>query len=271
MAKAATTIAAAPADIRRHFTELAAAARGLPEAMAAHFDDRFLVEQLAVGDLYSVEVAADGRTFVPLVSAARKIGLDNPILELGCTVPSGLDQGRERELGDHAARVCQALGLTLGVFHVEVMHTAQGFRLIEANPRLAGGGLPDTISAAVGHDMFGTLVDIHAGRPAPALPWNAPVAASHSLLAAATAATVREDLPDAWFDPFLARAHSGWVRLAAGDRVRAMQGNFDSFGMVRAVGADGTQAEELCTAVKGDVERELGIPLMPENTRKMFR
>ncbi|WP_028927618.1 ATP-grasp domain-containing protein [Pseudonocardia acaciae] len=269
--KAATSIADGPAAVRGHFAGAAEELRTMPVGMSGHFDGRYLVEELAVGDLYSVEVASDGRSFVPLVSAARKTGVDNPVLELGCSVPSGLGPAEEDELGAYAARVCRVLGLSLGVFHVEVMHTENGFRLIEANPRMAGGSLPETINAVSRRDIFGLLVDLFLGHPAPAGPLTLDAAASHSLLAAASARTIRPDLPPHWFDAYLARVHSGWVRVAGGDRVDVMRGNFDTFGVIRTVAADAERAQACCAAVKGDVERELGVPLLAENTRTLIR
>jgi len=76
---------------------------------------------------------------------------------------------------------------------------------------------------------------------------------------------VRSDLAPGWFDPYLARLHSGWERLEPGGRVNAMRGNFDRFGMIRAVGADPAAAHGFCASVKADIERHLHIPLLPEN------
>ncbi|MFJ4641546.1 acetyl-CoA carboxylase biotin carboxylase subunit family protein [Streptomyces hygroscopicus] len=262
--KGATTIAHEPAHVRAHFAGLAGNLDYLPAGMSAHFDERFIVEELAIGDLYSVEVASDGRSFVPLVSTIQKTGLHNPVLELGCTVPSGLDGAAERELGTYATQVCRTLGLTLGIFHVEMIRTARGFRLTEANPRMAGGALPETVNAVADQDMFAILIDLFLGQGAPLAPLRLNAAVSHSLLAAAETTTVRGDLAPGWFDPFLDRLHSGWVRLEPGSRVNVMRGNFDRFGMIRAVDADPVRAEESCAAVKADIERCLGIPLVPE-------
>lgn len=262
--KGATTIAHEPAQVRDHFTGLTGNLDRLPAGMSAHFDERFIVEELAIGDLYSVEVASDGRSFVPLVSTIQKTGLHNPVLELGCTVPATLDDTARRELGDYAAQVCRTLGLTLGIFHVEMIRTAQGFRLTEANPRMAGGALPETVNAVADQDMFAILVDLFLGRDVPLAPLRLSGAVSHSLLAAAETATVRDDLTPDWFDPFLDRLHSGWARLEPGSRVDAMRGNFDRFGMIRAVDTDPARAEETCSAVKADIERFLGISLVPE-------
>jgi biotin carboxylase len=262
--KGATTVAHEPAQVRAHFAGLTGSLAYLPAGMSAHFDERFIVEEFAIGDLYSVEVAADGRSFVPLVSTIQKTGLHDPVLELGCTVPSGLGDAAERAAGTYATQVCETLGLTLGVFHVEMIRTARGFRLTEANPRMAGGALPETVNAVAEQDMFAILIDLFLGHDAPRAPLWLSGAVSHSLLAAAATTTVRDDLPPGWLDPFLDRLHSGWGRLEPGSRVDAMRGNFDRFGMIRAVAAEPARAEATCAAVKADIEHLLGFPLAPE-------
>ena len=271
VAKAATTIAYSPADVHRHFEELAGELGALAEGIAAHVDERFIVEEFAIGDLCSVEVAADGLSFVPLVTTVQKTGRDNPVLELGATAPAGLGPAAEAELGDYAVRVCRALGLNLGIFHVEVMHTAAGFRLTEANPRIAGGSLPETVNAVADRDMFAILVDLFTGRPVPSEPLRLKAACSHSVLAAADDAMVRADLAPDWFDTFRDRVHSGYAGLKPGGPVRRMRGNFDRFGMFRVVQEDTAAAEAYSVAVKADMERVIGLPLAWEQTQRLAR
>ncbi|MYS21746.1 ATP-grasp domain-containing protein, partial [Streptomyces sp. DvalAA-14] len=235
--KAVTSIAAEPDDVRAHFSAAAADLAALAEGMAVQLDARYIVEELVGGDLYSVEVAASGGRYVPLVCVSRKVGRDNPVLELGCTVPSGLPAADEDELGTYASDVCRALGLDLGIFHVEVMHGPDGFRLIEVNPRLTGGSLPDTINAVADQDMFALLVDVFLGGRLPDGPLRLRAAASHSFLAAAAPARIPDALAPDWFAPHLARLHSGHSRIRPGDAVPPMRTNFDSFGMLRAVDA----------------------------------
>jgi biotin carboxylase len=268
--KGVTSIACTARDVEVHFSDLAVHLRSLPPGMAAHFDECFIVEQLAVGDLYSVEVAADGRNWMPLAATLQKTGAEDPVLELGCTTPCGLDSSLVRELMDYAVRVCRAVGLDLGIFHVEVMHTADGFRLTEVNPRMAGGALPETVNAVAGRNMFEILVDLYLGQPVPPGPLRLDGAASHSVLGAAAESTVRPDLPADWFAGFLDRLHSGWVRAEPGSRLLAMRGNFDRFGMIRAVAFDAQGAREACNAVKADIERALDVCLVPERTSRLI-
>ncbi|MER7625346.1 ATP-grasp domain-containing protein [Streptomyces sp. NPDC126503] len=265
--KAVTSIARDPSAVQAHFAAAAADRDGLAGGMARQLDERYLVEELVSGDLYSVEVAASGGRLVPLVCASRKVSVENPVLELGCTVPSGLPAADEAALGRYAVEVCRALGLDLGIFHVEVMHTPSGFRLIEVNPRLTGGSLPDTISSVAGVDVFALLVDLFLGGPLPEGPLPLRGSASHSFLAAPQRSTVPARLPDDWFAPFLARLHSGYARVGAGDVVPTMRTNFDSFGMLRALAPTPAEAEAACSAVKAGIEGLFGFPLLAERTR----
>ncbi|MFF7975724.1 ATP-grasp domain-containing protein [Streptomyces sp. NPDC007905] len=265
--KAVTSIARDPLAVSAHFAAAAADRDGLTEGMARRLDERYLVEELVSGDLYSLEVAASGGRLVPLVCASRKVSRENPVLELGCTVPSGLPATDEAALGRYAVEVCRALGFDLGIFHVEVMHTPSSFRLIEVNPWLTGGSLPDTISSVAGVDVFALLVDLFPGGPLPDGPLPVKGSASHSFLAAPQKSTVPALLPDAWFASFLARLHSGYARVGAGDVVPPMRTNFDSFGMLRAVAPTPAEAEAACSAVKADIEGFLGFPSLAERTR----
>ena len=58
-----------------------------------------------------------------------------------------------------------ALGLGWGPAHVELRLTATGPAVIEVNPRLAGGMIPDLVRSATGIDLIAATV-ANGGRPA---------------------------------------------------------------------------------------------------------
>jgi biotin carboxylase len=264
VAKSLTAIARTEADVRRYFDELGEASAALQGGLATHLDHRYLLEEYAAGRQYAVEVAANGGGTVALVASAQKKSARIDLLEMGYTVPSGLEPGVERELGAYAESVCTAMGLDLGIFHVEVILTDRGPRLVEVNPRIAGGGLPQTIGAVGDRDLFAVLVDIFAGDDDCPVPLTISNACSHSVLGAVSATTVGDDVPEDWLDEFADRIHSGWTRVGPGARVPAMRGNFDPIGLIRAIGLNSAEAEELCQAVKADVSARLGVALIEE-------
>jgi carnosine synthase len=59
--------------------------------------------------------------------------------ETGSNCPSILPREQQSELMDIGVQSVQALGLSLGVFHVELKYTSRGPRLIEVNCRMGGG------------------------------------------------------------------------------------------------------------------------------------
>lgn len=258
-----TTFAHSPQDIELHFEETQARLADLEHGFTVELDDRYIVEEVAVGPLYSVEVATDGATYTALTSARRKVGLDNPVLELGSTVPCGLPPAAERELGDYAVEVCRALGLDLGLFHVEVIGTADGFRLVEVNPRIAGGTVPEVIRAATGHSLFEVLVDLYEGEPLSPDPFPVDTAASHTFLAAAEDCVVRDDLPADWFEAFRPRLHSGSSSIGPGSRLLGMEGNTTTYGVIRVVAKDTARAEAACTELREEIADLLRFPMVP--------
>lgn len=269
--KAVTSIAPDPPAVRAHFAVAAAERDELTEGLARRSDERYLVEELVSGDLYSVEVAASEGRLVPLVCANGKVSRETPVRELGCTVPSGLPAADESAPCRCAVDVCRALGLDLGILHVEVMGTASGFRPIEVDPRLTGGSLPDTISSVAGVDVSALSVDLFLGGPLPAAPLPLRDSASHSFLDAPEESTVPARLPDDWSAPFPDRLHSGHMRAGAGDVVPPIRTDFDSFGMPRALAPTPAEAEAACSAVKADIQDLFGFPLLTERTRTPAR
>lgn len=261
--KLVTSIASDAQQVRRHFAEARTIRASLEPALAAEVDDRFIVEEMALGPMYSAEVATDGRLAVPLAVTRRRLGRDNPLLELGSTFPSGLTDAEEKELGEYCVRICAALGLDLGIFHVEVIHADQGFRLVEVNPRIGGGMVPDVIRAASDTNLFEILVDLYVGHPVPALPLSAKRAATNFFLGVTEPATVRATLPEGWFEEFRPRLESGHTSIRAGSRLRSMRGNLDRYGTIQVTAPDERRAEQDCAGLVAEMSAVLRLPFVP--------
>ena len=90
LGKALTTWAKTPDDIHRHFATLAQRREVLQTGLADELADAaFIIEEIARGPLHSLELAglASGAK-VPLILVRRKTGRDDPVLEMGSTVPA---------------------------------------------------------------------------------------------------------------------------------------------------------------------------------------
>lgn len=264
LGKALTTWANRPDDIHRHFATLGGRRELLQTGLSDELADAaFIIEEIARGPLHSLELAglASGAK-VPLILVRRKTGRDDPVLEMGSTVPAPLSAEDRRAAGDYAVAVAEALGLDIGIFHIELIMTDRGPRLVEVNPRIAGGAIPDLIRTATGVDPFELLVRVHAGE-SPVSDWLPETcAASHSFITMAEDCTVRADLAPDWFEAFRPRMASGGCDIRPGASYRRMDGNQDVLGVVRMVAPTIGEAAAACEALRAEIAETLGVKLV---------
>ncbi len=126
-------------------------------------DKSVIIEEYLVGDMVSLELAAANGNFYPLAVCDRARDKTDETLEIGSTMPSELASEKIKEINTYGIEVVKALGLNIGIFHLEIMLTAKGPILIEANPRLMGGGGPRLLSLALDKNIYEILIDIHVG------------------------------------------------------------------------------------------------------------
>jgi S-sulfo-L-cysteine synthase (3-phospho-L-serine-dependent) len=125
-------------------------------ALAAGFGRRVLVEAYLSGVEYSVETFDDR-----VVGVTRKhLGPEPYFVEIGHDFPA---PDPTAELEQAALAALRALRLGWGPAHVELRATATGPRLVEVNPRLAGGMIPRMVQAATGVDLIAATVARVAG------------------------------------------------------------------------------------------------------------
>ena len=129
--------------------------RGLPVPA------QVLVEPYASGPEYSVELFGD-----VVVAVVRKhLGPAPFFVEVGHDVPAALPPADETALIDTARAAVTALGLGFGAAHVEIRLSPDGPRLMEVNPRPAGGMIPELVRAATGVDLVAAQVAAVLGLP----------------------------------------------------------------------------------------------------------
>lgn len=129
--------------------------RGMP------VEPRVMVEERVRGPEYSVELL-DGQAYGV---TAKHLGEPPYFVETGHDFPAPVPRRVARRLTDVARRSAAALGLNRGPAHVELRLADAGPVLIEVNPRLAGGMIPELVKLATGHDLIVATVASAAGRP----------------------------------------------------------------------------------------------------------
>ena len=126
----------------------------------------FLIEQYIHGELISVEVACLGNKSEAFMTTSRKRSLLNDAFELGSGMPSGISEDLYKKVTKYAESVVDALGLDLGMAHVELIIQNGQPILVEINPRIMGGPL-EVIYRNVtgGENIYKYLLNIFAGQP----------------------------------------------------------------------------------------------------------
>lgn len=203
-------------------------------ALAAHV----LVESYLDGPEFSVEIL-DGEV---RAVTGKHLDQSRGFLETGHDVPAPIDEPSRALLADTALAALDALGLTWGAAHVELRLTDGGARVVEVNPRLAGGMIPQAVLAATGQDLIKELMALTAGLAPDRAEARADCAAIRFVIPAEDG--VVRAVPDAAEALRLPGVVSAAVTAQIG-RTVVREGTFlDRLGHVVAVGGSAREAAE---------------------------
>jgi hypothetical protein len=190
--------------------------------------------------------------------SGRYRGGSDEVVELGGFMPARLSRDTWRACEEYAVEVVRALGLDVGIFHLEIIVTADGPRLVEVNPRMMGGALPILYERFTGHSMQDHLMALHLGSPlpVPALPERR-VVSTHKLNAA-RAGVVADG---ARFDWLAEHApHVVYLDTELLQPGRACTAG-ETLGRFQLVHERHDLIDELAGTVLSRFEAEIGIPL----------
>lgn len=248
-------------DLVDYFATFSEAFRQQSDGLQESMEEVVLLEEFIEGPLYSVEVGhVNGRT-VPFMVTQRRQASDNRSLELGSTMPAAVEAEVWRELVDYATSVVVALGLERGIFHVEVITSPAGPRLVEVNPRLMGGTLPALYRHATGCDIYAFLVDVVLGLDVtPPGPNEVTPATSRYL------GSSRDDVASGSLDPAWVRAQPGLLELNVdvqpGAAVQRMTSSIDGLGDFYVAGESPTQSIARADQMVDEIATQLGVRLL---------
>jgi len=100
-----------------------------------------------------------------LLGITRKHVSSEPyFVETGHDFPASLCQRTRERVEDSLQRCLIACGMHWGPVHIEFRCRGEEFALMEVNPRLAGGFIPELVFAATGIDLIGATVALACGR-----------------------------------------------------------------------------------------------------------
>ena len=121
-----------------------------------------LVQQLVSGPEYSVETM--GTSVIGITS--KRLGPLPHFVEIGHDFPAPVSEREHEIILQTAHDALTALNLGPGPAHIELRLGAQGPKIIEVNPRLAGGFIPELVRLAYGIDLIAeTIRQVSGGTP----------------------------------------------------------------------------------------------------------
>jgi biotin carboxylase len=123
-----------------------------------------LVEECLVGFEVSVEVLAQAGSLRVLGVTDKVVGGGNRFVELGHTFPSVLPAPVRNELARTAVDAARAVDFDLGIAHVELKYTADSPKLVEINPRPAGGRITELMDRSLGVPTMELVVRQYLGE-----------------------------------------------------------------------------------------------------------
>lgn len=121
---------------------------------------RILVESVASGPEFSVETF--GLQVIGITQ--KQLGPLPTFVEIGHDFPAQLSPASKREIESIAKQSLVALGLGWGPAHIELRLTESGPQIIEVNPRLAGGFIPELVRLSCGIDLISETILLALGE-----------------------------------------------------------------------------------------------------------
>ncbi|MFJ3877705.1 ATP-grasp domain-containing protein [Streptomyces sp. NPDC090077] len=234
----------------------------LAEAADDAYAAGILVEEYLEGRFLSAEIGLVHGRFLRLAVSERSTWDRHEALETGTTIPAGISAEEHDRVMRFAEEVVSAVGLRLGIFHVEVMLGTDGTpRLIELNPRIMGSCLPNLFRLAGGGDIFELLVRIHLNEPIERGPTVFDRYATVRWFGAADRVPAPERVPDlGWAaEEYGDSLHALTVRFPEGDTLPPCRGNLGNFGEVQVVHPDRATSIRIAEEVVGGMADRLGI------------
>jgi biotin carboxylase len=150
-------------ELREHFLRLhAGRVNGRGQLSSGHV----LIESLLQGPEVSVETMTLSPADTRVIGITAKHLSPPPFfVETGHDFPAPLDGEEALAIQGTVLAALGAVGFNFGPAHTEVRLTASGPVVVEINPRLAGGMIPELVRYALGTDLLAALLDQLCGVP----------------------------------------------------------------------------------------------------------
>lgn len=127
-------------------------------------DAGVLVERFHKGPQFSVEAFSDSGAH-EILAITRKYSDPDSFVEVGHLIPADLPPQQADSIQAYVVQLLDALGISYGATHTEIVLTDHGPRVIETHARRAGDEIPYMVKDVTGVDIIDCLVRQTLGVP----------------------------------------------------------------------------------------------------------
>ncbi|MBI2508151.1 ATP-grasp domain-containing protein [Candidatus Woesearchaeota archaeon] len=142
------------AEHTKHLLKQKTNERGMP------VPQKVLVEEFLDGEEYSVETFGG-----KIIGITKKyVGSLPNFVEIGHDFPADIDRDKTKKINKTTLDALDAVGLDCGPGHVEVKFVFGEAKIVEINPRLAGGFIPKLVDYAFGVNLINETIKLTSGE-----------------------------------------------------------------------------------------------------------
>jgi biotin carboxylase len=222
-------------------------------------NNNYILEEYVTGSLHSAEVIVKDGEVRCFATTTRYRSQHNDLLEMGYSMPSGLEGHKLVKLEQYVRDVFKCLALDFGLYHVEILYGDEGPCLVEINGRMMGGVGPQVYQALSDRDAFELLLRVYLAEDVAVDPDALRGSATVVLIGAKHEGVVPENFMQEKLDALLHRYGISFctLKLTPGMQLPRFESNLSVLGHVIVHGADPHSS-----ALKGDeFLRELDLVL----------
>ncbi|VVN84748.1 ATP-grasp domain-containing protein [Pseudomonas fluorescens] len=217
----------------------------------------FICEEWMDGPIISVSVAASNGLPIPICVALGTTSPDAPCAGYGSIIPYIENKYVAETCSHYAENICRTLGLTVGIFDLEMIWTKTGPVILEVNARRMGGVMPHAYDIATGDDFSDIILDAYLLLPISPRPKFTHTAVIRKIIAG-SGGIIKSSLDENILKP---HGHNIYYRnyfLHEG----VLVDKFDVLARLISVGTSSTIEFEKLDSLLIEIEKQIEIPLL---------
>lgn len=125
----------------------------------------FLLEEYIVGEEYSVEGIVDNRKAITLAITEKHTTAEPNFIETRHVIPAPIHPTLREQIANEVDMALQAIGIQMGIFHVEVFVSNNQVIIGEVHARPGGDFIELLVESALSIEYYGLAFDQQLGLP----------------------------------------------------------------------------------------------------------